>query len=84
MEQRMNKVVIAARYQLRVEDFENHHLLLVTCDHCGHVGQVPAVSLRQLCRPHERILTITSRLKCGRCKKRGMAFWETAERLQGD
>lgn len=79
MEPNVNKIVIAARNNLRVEDFQDHHVLAVECNHCGHKRSVSAATLRQKAKPDERILGITWKLRCRRCRQLGAVHWYTGE-----
>jgi Na+-translocating ferredoxin:NAD+ oxidoreductase RNF subunit RnfB len=72
------RIVLSARFNLRVEDFQDCHILAVECMHCGHKGCVSASTLRKMFRPYERIKLIEGKLRCGQCGHTGSHHWYTA------
>ena len=79
MEHKVNKVILGTRYNLRVEDFSDHHVLIVHCDRCGHEGVVPVATLRRAAQPHTRILDLSYKLKCRSCGRGNIGHWWTGE-----
>lgn len=72
-------MILGPRYNLRVEDFSDHHVLIVHCDLCGHEGVVPVATLRAKAKPYARIKELNYNLKCRSCGRSGGSHWWTGE-----
>jgi len=77
VKQNMNKITLAPRYSLRIEDFGDQHALAVRCEHCGHEGRVGAELLRAKAAPYARIVQVIEQLRCRRCGNRSAIAWWT-------
>ncbi|WP_347311459.1 hypothetical protein [Defluviimonas sp. SAOS-178_SWC] len=73
------RIVLTARFGLRVEDFMDCHVLTVECLHCGHKGHVSAATLRSMFKPYERIKLIEHKLRCSQCRRTGGSHWYVEE-----
>ena len=80
LEQSMNtRVVLAPRYNLRVEDFGDQHVLALECMSCGGTGAIVAEELRQKYKPYERIKLLEGDFFCEHCKRSGVCHWHVEE-----
>lgn len=77
------RIVLAPRYNLRVEDFQDCHALVVECMNCGHKGRVSASKMREMFEPYERIKLIEGKLRCGKCGKVNGTHWHVEESATG-
>ena len=76
----MNKrVILAPRYNLRVEDFDERHVLATECMNCGGKGVVSTKTLQTKYKPYERIKLIEGDLRCHHCGKSGVCHWHVEE-----
>ena len=74
-----NRVIRAARYRLRVEDFDDRHVLATECMNCGGKGAVSAQALQVTYQPYERIKLIGEDLCCTHCGKSGTCHLHVEE-----
>ena len=74
-----NRVILAPRYNLRVEDFGDQHVLATECMNCGGKGAVTAETLQSNYKPYDRIKLIEGDLRCEQCGKAGTCHWHVEE-----
>jgi hypothetical protein len=74
-----NRVILAPRYNLRVEDFGDNHILALDCMSCGFKGAISAETLRQNYKPYERIKLVEGDFKCDGCGRHGVCQWHVEE-----
>ena len=74
-----NRVILAPRYNLRVEDFGDNHVLALECMNCGSKGSVSAEFLQQNYKPYERIKLVEGGFKCDGCGRLGVCHWHVEE-----
>lgn len=78
MERKQNKS-IGPRYQVRIEDLRDWHVIEVTCGRCGRVGMVYPASLRRRLKGHTRLVGLESRYACKACGNRAGNMWRVLE-----
>ena len=82
MEQKPN-IVLGPRYQLRLEDLQDWHLLEVTCASCGHSGLLCPKQLRRQLPGYTRIVTVEARFTCRHCGNGLGNSWRVMEQTGG-
>ena len=74
MERKQN-VTIGPRYQVRLGDLRQWHLLEVTCLKCRHKGDIQPDILRRRLSDHTRLVDIEGRFACKACGNRYENSW---------
>ena len=70
-----NRVILAPRYDLRVEDFGDNHVLALDCMSCGFSCSIATEYLRQNYKPYERIKLVEGDFRCDGCGRTGNCHW---------
>ena len=79
-EQNMNdSIILAPRYNLRIDHFGAEHCLRLTCGVCDHTGTISGQNLRRRYQPYERIALLQAGFTCTKCGTTGHATWRVEE-----
>ena len=74
VEQKQN-ISLGPRYQVRLEDLRDWHVLEVTCGRCGREGVVYPSHLRRRLPGYTRLLELEKRFACRACGNRTYNTW---------
>jgi DNA-directed RNA polymerase subunit RPC12/RpoP len=64
---------IPPRYAARLSDLGPHHMLSVSCPHCGHKARKRLWQITAGLPTHTRLADVEDRLRCMRCGSRWFA-----------
>ncbi len=70
---------IGPRYQLRLEDLRDWHVIEVTCGRCGRQGVVYPASLQRRLKGYIRLIDLERRYACKTCGNRTGNTWRVLE-----
>lgn len=67
--------IVAARYQLRVEDLGPAHFLHVRCDGCRRIALIETAELLRRAPSYARIIDLARSIRCVRCPPGTPVSW---------
>lgn len=70
-----DSVILAPRYQLRIDHIGPEHCLRLTCGVCDHTGTIDGQVLRDRHQPYERLVNLQALFACSQCGVVGHATW---------
>ena len=73
--ERTQNTSIGPRYQLRLEDLRDWHVIEVTCGRCGRVAVVYPAALRHRLPGYTRLVGLERRYTCRACGNRSGNTW---------
>jgi transcription elongation factor Elf1 len=74
-------VVLGVRFNIRVEDLNLDYALQFTCFHCGHFAIVSATLFKTKYPPHQRLVELEPKFKCGNCQNKISNGWKIVRRM---
>ncbi len=77
--ERTRNVIIGPRYQVRLEDLRDWHVIEVTCGRCGREGLLYPSTLRRRLPDYIRLLDLERRYACKGCGNRFGNTWRILE-----
>lgn len=58
---------LGARYEVRLSDLREWHVVRIKCNHCNRIGSLYPKSLKRRYPGHQRLLDLERKLRCNRC-----------------
>jgi len=68
--------MLGPKYQVRVGDLREWHVLQATCWKCGHIGDTYPTRLKKRWSDYERLIDLERRLRCANCGNRESNSWQ--------
>ena len=72
----LQPVTLGPKYQVRVGDLREWHVLQVTCWQCGHSSEIYAARLKKRWSDYERLIDLEARLRCVKCRNKDGNSWQ--------
>lgn len=72
----LQPATLGPKYQVRVGDLREWHVLQVTCWQCGHSSEIYTARLKKRWSDYERLIDLEARLRCVKCRNKDGNSWQ--------